>query len=66
MNYYEYVQSHTQSAKKTQWNFGNFRDSTDEENYEYAISPSHARIRCLVFLLKLVYTIPNKNEENTS
>ncbi|GBP07814.1 hypothetical protein EVAR_91337_1 [Eumeta japonica] len=56
-------------CKKSQKNFGNLNDSTNEENYEYGMSPLHARIRCMEFLLKLSYTLPQQDEnidENTS
>ena len=42
-------------CKKSQNNFGNLNDSTNEENYEYGMSPLQARIRCMVFLLKLAH-----------
>ena len=55
--------------KKSEKNFGNLNDSTNEENYEYGMSPLHARIRYMEFLLKLAYTLPQEEEnfdENTS
>lgn len=49
-------------CKKTQKDFQNFDDSSEEENYEYGISPLHARIRCMEFILKLAYTISREGE----
>lgn len=52
-----------------QKDFQNLDDSKNEEqNIEYGISPLHARIRCMEFILKLAYTIPRVGEnfeENT-
>ncbi|XP_067639602.1 uncharacterized protein [Eurosta solidaginis] len=48
---------------KSQKDFENVDDSiTDELNYEYGISPLHARIRCMEFVLKLAYTLPQQGE----
>ena len=57
-------------CQKTQKDFQKLDDSTIEEhNYKYGISPLHARIRCMEFVLKLAYTIPQNEEifeENTT
>ncbi|XP_067637052.1 uncharacterized protein [Eurosta solidaginis] len=48
---------------KSQKDFENLDDSiTDELYYEYGISPLHARIRCMEFVLKLAYTLPQQGE----
>ncbi|XP_067635469.1 zinc finger protein 91-like [Eurosta solidaginis] len=50
-------------CKKSQKDLENRDDSiTDELNYEYGISPMHARIRCMEFVLKLAYTLPQQGE----
>ncbi|GBP12470.1 hypothetical protein EVAR_101197_1 [Eumeta japonica] len=60
---------HCRFATRVRKNFGNLNDSTNEENYEYGMSPLHAGIECMEFLLKLSYTLPQQDEnidENTS
>jgi hypothetical protein len=50
-------------CKKNQKDFNKLDESTsDEHNYEYGISPLHARIRCMEFVLKLAYTLPRHGE----
>lgn len=49
-------------CKKSQKDFQNLDDSSDEQNYEYGISPLHARIRCMEFILKLAYIISREGE----
>lgn len=44
-------------CKKSQKDFQNIDEPISSEyNYEYGISPLHARIRCMEFILKLAYT----------
>lgn len=51
-------------CKRTQKNFNNQDElNNDEHNYEYGISPLHARIRCMEFILKLAYTLRQEGEE---
>lgn len=53
-------------VKKTQKDFHNLDDSTSDENcYEYGISPLHCRIKCMEFILKLAYTLPRPGETAT-
>lgn len=43
-------------CKKSQKDFSNLDDSLQtEKNFKYGISPLHARIRCMEFILKLGY-----------
>ena len=52
-------------CKRTQKNFQKEADDlaeADERNYEFGISPLHARIRCMDFVLKLAYGLNQENE----
>lgn len=49
-------------CKRTQKNFQKEDDSGDENNYEFGISPLHARIRCMEFILRLAYGLHQEDE----
>lgn len=51
-------------CKRTQKDFQDFEESiTDESNFEFGMAPLHARIRCMEFILKLSYTLPNDDDD---